>query len=277
MRGTGMVFRGLRSRGTESGGRGPQIADGTFEGCVAPSGGPRPAPFEMIAWAPNPSPSIELWCVRNGAKRIEPQANSARDGLFLEKVVSGEFEPPVGYAADSNETREALAEYAAARFRVEPGGDPAENAANWNTVVVRPWQVGLCSSPPVERVQRDLVYAVYQDLQPGGDVLTAWVWVAPDPGGGVGNAQREIWLHFRPGLPGGFAVVGSTIQGSSTPLLKSRLRFAVYEDILDYEQWTLDQYAATLETFMDWAIIHPDSPAHSTLDLEVVDYRLCAS
>lgn len=270
-----MAFPRLRARGGEDGGRGPQIADGTFEGSVGPIAGFRPYPFTFIAWAPASPPSVELWCILTSSfQPVDP--SQARGGLFLERVESGEFSPSSGGAPDSQATQDELKAYARERFLVSSPPGTTNQLSDWTVNVVRPFNYPIASQPSIERIRRTYAFAVYQNLVPAAQALTAYVWVplaSNTGGGGLALPAREIWLHYRPDLPGGFVPAGATPVGATTPMHRARYHFAPMAGV-DTSSWSLDDLPTTIAAFKLAAIGHPDAPTYDVNDLGVTDFRV---
>ncbi len=257
-------------------GRGPQLSDGTFEGRRSLEGTPKPQQFTVIAFAPNPFESVELWCYRKNLTgsfsgdeydQIPATGSPPRPVAWFDQVAQNEeFEPDDEFAIDSTENIQNLKQFATDRFKSEFPGHQ-DHVDNWQVSVARPFQPSTGGTDT--KIRKNKVYAVYQDDQLGTEpitTLTAWVWIPVE-------GDREIWLLYRRDQLGGFRVPGSALQGSSAKFQRTRFVFE-FDPPATYEQWDISAYAATIELFFDHARSHPDSPVIDNTDLTVHDFRL---
>lgn len=245
------------------GGRGPQIGPGTFLGRVAPTG-VKPPIFSHLAWSQGVStPDVEMWCflVRDvgSALKYEP-INPVLPNhhiAWLDQVVEAEaFNPPASGPLPTLLFRQYAAELMMLKH------DTATQVSDWVVRVARPFP--FAGAPDSDRRFGSGVFEVRQsDLS---NTPVAWLWVTRD-------FAREIWIHWRPGEPGGFAFVGRPLPGTEQPYLSTELRFVRVLDDLE-PSLSVQYYGASILALEEAILERPMCPAANTNELEVHDYRI---
>lgn len=280
----------LRARGGReiSGGRGPQIGDGTFEGRSG-ADATKPAQFTVIAWCPAAFPSIELWCYRH-ANDVQVQGGAITQAgetykkitvtqvapdyyLWLDKANENEeFEPAAGEAPDSPNTLQKLRQYASDRYNSHAFHEGVDKASNWTVTIARPFQLQGIAGDEDYKIESDQLYTVRQnDPGNGSEFLTSWVWVPRDQYLPKLPLGREIWLHDD--TVGGFTAVGQTLPATGQVYTRARLHFKRWHTD-EFKQWTLDAYSAAISQFKTLALNDSDGSVTSENELIVVDYRV---